>query len=565
MGILRSDIVSHSQLEPTGSVAFDGTTDYLTIPASGAWFSGAANSTVKKSFTVEWWQYWNAVSGYVDLLDVNYTSGLLLEAANGKYTVYAGGGSQGVEATAAVTGQWYHYALVFYSGAPLAPGSIVLYRDGEVSASGNVAGNVAVGNSSTVLSIGAKQSNGAYSLNGYISNFRWCDRVVYNAPFTPPKFELTAIAGTQLLCCQSSSSVTEAAVIPGGLSITANGNAAASAFAPDLKKDITDAGVVLEDNTKFDTLSYMVPPGGTTAESNRGRGIIPGGNQNPGVIQTIDYITIQSMGNAVEFGTLTGGESGMGCCASSTRGCSGGGSNNPSSNNVIDYITIATTGNATDFGDLTTPRRTIAGFGSNTRGLFAGGNHTPAKTDVIDYITIASVGNATDFGNLSAARTGPLGCASPTRGVIAGGVESDPAAVNTIEYITIATTGNATDFGDLTVAMRYGDGTSSNTRGLFGTSSTPSWNNTINYITIATTGNASDFGDQATASNDGAMCGNSQRALFAGGQIAPASAVINTIEHVTIASTGNGADFGDLTKGNSTNDGMSDSHGGLSE
>ena len=61
------------------------------------------------------------------------------------------------------------------------------------------------------------------------------------------------------------------------------------------------------------------------------------------------------------------------------------------------------------------------------------------------------------------------------------------------------------------------------------------------------------------------MCGNSQRALFAGGQIAPASAVINTIEHVTIASTGNGADFGDLTKGNSTNDGMSDSHGGLSE
>ena len=40
---------------------------------------------------------------------------------------------------------------------------------------------------------------------------------------------------------------------------------------------------------------------------------------------------------------------------------------------------------------------------------------------------------------------------------------------------------------------------------------------------------------------------------------------INTIEYVTIASTGNGKDFGDLTKGNSTNDGMSDSHGGISE
>ena len=113
--------------------------------------------------------------------------------------------------------------------------------------------------------------------------------------------------------------------------------------------------------------------------------------------------------------------------------------------------------------------------------------------------------------------------------------------------------------------MRYGDGASSSTRGLFGASTTPGFDNAINYVTIASTGNATDFGDSVAAVAHGAMCSNSQRALFAGGQIAPASAVINSIDYVTIATTGNAADFGDLTKGNSSNAGMSDSHGGLTE
>ena len=44
MGILRTDILSHSQL-PDGnqSVEFDGTGDYLQVPASAAWRLGSAN------------------------------------------------------------------------------------------------------------------------------------------------------------------------------------------------------------------------------------------------------------------------------------------------------------------------------------------------------------------------------------------------------------------------------------------------------------------------------------------------------------------------------------------
>lgn len=56
-----------------------------------------------------------------------------------------------------------------------------------------------------------------------------------------------------------------------------------------------------------------------------------------------------------------------------TRGVFGGGYTG-SMSNVMDYITIDTTGNATDFGDLTVARWGCAGVSSNTRGVFGGGS-----------------------------------------------------------------------------------------------------------------------------------------------------------------------------------------------
>ena len=58
----------------------------------------------------------------------------------------------------------------------------------------------------------------------------------------------------------STTSATDFAVTPS--TITVNGDAAASAFHPRLKKDITDTGVVFDGVTTFDSLAYMVPPSG---------------------------------------------------------------------------------------------------------------------------------------------------------------------------------------------------------------------------------------------------------------------------------------------------------------
>ena len=557
MGILRADLLTHSQLSNTsGSIQLDGTTDFIQVPSSEAWRIGLAN-VAHKSVTIEWWIYLNTLSGYHNAFDINYTSGLVIEGTNGVYSVYGGGQTlinEGI-LDAAVANRWYHYALVIHGGPAATPKSIFLYRDGKLSGAGKIDSNVAIGSNSNNLSIGARQSNGANSLNGYISNFRWSDEVVYNSEFTVPKFNLKARPSTLLLCCQSSTSATEAAVSVTG-SVTASGNATHSSFNPGLKDDITDTGVVFDGFGSFATSTYMVPPRGKTTERNRGRGIFADGDQST----DIEFINIQSMGNSQEFGDSTTNFKQRASVSSSTRTATAGGFSSPAFTNIIDFITIASTANATDFGDLTVARRNIGGAGNNTRGIYLGGG-SPGNTNTIDFITIATAGNASDFGDATAAKNGLGSLASPTRAVFGGGQD------NVMEYVTIATTGNATDFGDLiTGTTEKPAGASSSTRGLFICGeSQPSGTrlNTIQFVTIATTGNATDFGDNTFLLRSMGACTNSLRAVYGGGN--DPSATLNTMSYVTIATQGNGQDFGDLLTGRSVHAcGSSDSHGGIS-
>ena len=67
--------------------------------------------------------------------------------------------------------------------------------------------------------------------------------------------------------------------------------------------------------------------------------------------------------------------------------------------NIIQKITIQTTGNATDFGDLTQASIAGAQFSDGTTGVIASGEGATLD-DRMDKITIGTPGNATDFGNL---------------------------------------------------------------------------------------------------------------------------------------------------------------------
>jgi len=281
-----------------------------------------------------------------------------------------------------------------------------------------------------------------------------------------------------------------------------------------------------------------------------GRGIFAGGS-TPTITNTIDYVTIASAGNALDFGDLTVVRDVPSGCASKTRGIIAGGYSG-SELSSIDYIEIASLGNAQNFGNLVSTRRNRDGCGDSTRGIMMGGW---APTSAIDVVTYSSTGSATTGGALSAERFNTGALSSSTRGIVGGGTGTPPAGPqNIIEYVTIQSLGTAQDFGDLIEVSAWASGTSSSTRGIFVMDGT-----TINYITIASTGNAQEFGDSYNATNK-TITGNGTRAVIAGGYT-PAG--VNTMEFITISTLGNSNEFGDLTQSRAAQAAFSNGHGGL--
>jgi hypothetical protein len=124
---------------------------------------------------------------------------------------------------------------------------------------------------------------------------------------------------------------------------------------------------------------------------------------------TIDYVTTATAGNATNFGELAAIDSqNSSGFSSNTRGIVKAGGVNPNSSNsavnTIEYVTIATTGNATDFGDLSYAGGWYPASTSNkVIGVVMGGRdlNTNVSYSDMDYITIATVGNGTDFGDLT--------------------------------------------------------------------------------------------------------------------------------------------------------------------
>ena len=295
------------------------------------------------------------------------------------------------------------------------------------------------------------------------------------------------------------------------------------------------------------------------------RGVFTGG-QTPTNVNVIDYVTITTAGDAIDFGDLLQLLIAHGACADKTRGVMGNGQTPAGIVNNIEYVTMASTGDAIDFGDSTLARSYVAAVNNATRGIWGGAWSSPSRSNVIDYVTIQSTGNAQDFGDLTVAHQTDGSLSSPTRGLWVGGASGsgpayDPTTTGTqIECITTATLGNAFDFGDLINGTFGKVGASNSTRGLAaGGYGSPAYILAIEFITMATLGNATNFGDMTVAHYYGAGTSNQTRAIFAGG-VSPAP---GTIDYVNIATEGNAVDFGGLSSARQLPKGMSNANGGL--
>ena len=576
MGILRSDLIAHSQLtSANASVLFNGgdgnagntglkTADvgnkYELMADIGAltiecWINCTSTTT---TFDTIWATNNYGVSGQGGIL-YQHNDGLYLSVSNMSDLSVTG---------LFETDTWYHVASVREWVADLSLYEWRLYVDGVMVGSATASTSV----TEDVICIGSSNYGSGWphwSFAGYISNFRMCRKALYRQNFTPSKFKLKNVPGTVLLCCQDASSATAVTV---GDTLTSGGSPSVSAFGPDLKEDNTDTGVVFEDNTKFDTLSYMVPPGGRTDQRGRGRGVFGGGYTSVpsgASVKRMYYIQIDSMGTSGEFGDMAKVAAyGQGGCSSSTRGLFTGGTN-PTNLQDIDYITIATTSNGLDFGDLRIQHGYTSSCSNETRGLTGGGRGVGGNQE-IDYVTIATTGNGQDFGDLTGDRLGLGAFENSTRGYFSGGDSNPvtPAVVyKNIDTVLFATTGNATDFGDMTDEHVFHGTASSSTRGImYGgvTSYGPTvTTNIIEYVTTSSTGSGTDFGDVRDDGEHAHGTSNSIRGVFAGG----VNPYRNSIDFITIATTGNGVDWGDLPIASGSYAyaaGLSDSHGGIS-
>jgi len=191
------------------------------------------------------------------------------------------------------------------------------------------------------------------------------------------------------------------------------------------------------------------------------RGCTAGG---AGPSNVIDYNELQTKGDSLDFGDLNTSRRCNNCAfSSSTRGVFAGGTSTNTA--TVEYITIASKGNGIEFGECTFAGGYKASSSSSTRGIQGGGS---GGQKIIETHIISSGGNAVNFGNLTLGLRGGGGASTQTRALFGGGMTS-PAdtRVNIIDYVTIASQGEALNFGDMTTSRVFG-GCSSNSHGGLG-------------------------------------------------------------------------------------------------
>ena len=281
MGILRADRVSGLG----GANAINGSV-FFPYKTSGGYFHSHMEimsddfAVGTGDFTSECFFYQDGLGGHTDgggnilVLTGNKsgTNGIWISYRNdGKFqaNVHYSGGSWNLQMTSSNafnTNQWYHVALVRSGSA------VKLYIDGVQEASGTSSSALieSVSNGAWIGSQGNTTNDsslGSRGINGYISNVRISNEALYTAAFTAPTTRLEKLSSTLLLCCQSSGNILKEET---GKNITLYRKATedsaipkAKRFSPDLGEE---HGTTFADNTKFDTLSYMVPPGGKTTD-----------------------------------------------------------------------------------------------------------------------------------------------------------------------------------------------------------------------------------------------------------------------------------------------------------
>ena len=160
----------------TGSMAFDGTGDWLTFPDRPELQLQAAN------FTVEAWVYLSATGSARGIVGKGTaTTGWLLSTNSSNQVVFTDGSST-ITSTGTLSGStWYHIAVV-RSGT--STNQTKIYINGVNDGTGTVSTTY---NQTNIMYVGADRTGGS-AMNGYIDDLRITNGIArYTTNFTPPQ------------------------------------------------------------------------------------------------------------------------------------------------------------------------------------------------------------------------------------------------------------------------------------------------------------------------------------------------------------------------------------------
>ena len=207
-----SGVATKSKLKKItdGAVAFDGTGDALVVSDHADLRFGTG------AFTIECFVYFNSFDDNYPSIISKYTGGTaswIMRVRNTGAAVYysaVGGGSNEQSSTKPIKlKKWHHIAMVREgTGSNQAK----MYVDGTLVVTATDATDYT---DTQEVTIGAQNASDSNVLNGYMSNVRIIKgTALYTSDFIPPTRKLTNVTNTKLLCCQSTTSATAAAVAP---------------------------------------------------------------------------------------------------------------------------------------------------------------------------------------------------------------------------------------------------------------------------------------------------------------------------------------------------------------
>jgi hypothetical protein len=160
----------------TGSMAFDGTGDWLIAPDN-------PSQQLPNNFTIEGWFYLNAIGAFSAIVSKGTTStGWSVTTTVSNKLQFAYSSFTLTAATTLTASTWYYFAIV-RSGT--ATGNVKIYLNGNLDFTSTTAIND-IFNQTNPMYVGASRT-GTTALNGYIDDLRITKGVArYSANFTPP-------------------------------------------------------------------------------------------------------------------------------------------------------------------------------------------------------------------------------------------------------------------------------------------------------------------------------------------------------------------------------------------